>query len=373
MFIDTVLIKVASRCNLDCQYCYIYHLGDETWRSLPKRIAPELGDEVALELADLVAAQGRPLSVVLHGGEPLLLGSDRLSRLFKSLRDVLPRECGISVQTNGVLLSPSILDIMAEYEVSLSISLDGPANVHDLHRVDREGRPTHRAVMDGLRTLTSHPSGAKLFSGVLAVVDPDSDPDAVYGFFKELNVPSADFLYRDGNHDDLPPGKRDIDSIEYGRWMVRILDLYLADRAPFKIRLLDDLIRLVLGGGAVKEGVGLTDYGILVIDTDGMVRKNDTLKSSPGGDSFARTWMVGRDRLRDVALSTEFRAYHAAQRPSAPACLKCTELHTCGGGMLTHRFKHDSGYDNPTIFCSDQRHLIAAIRNRIRTHLQAAA
>ena len=33
MFIDTVLLKVASRCNLDCSYCYVYNMGDEAWRA----------------------------------------------------------------------------------------------------------------------------------------------------------------------------------------------------------------------------------------------------------------------------------------------------------------------------------------------------
>lgn len=348
-------------------------MGDEAWRKLPKRLPPGVSDAIADNLAELRTAQGRPFSVVLHGGEPLLLGADGLSRLLRRLRAALPGDCGISIQTNGVLLSDEVIDILAENDVTVSVSLDGPADVHDRHRVDMKGRPTHRAVMQGLARLGSHPSGQRLFSGVLAVVDPTSLPEDVYGFFKGLGVPSVDFLYRDGNHDVLPFGKVSSASVEYGRWMVRILDLYLSDREPFRIRLLDDLVRLALGGAAVKEGVGLTDYGILVIDTDGTIKKNDTLKSSPGGDGFETAWVVGRDRLRYIALSPEFQAYHAAQRPSAPACLACCDLRICGGGMVTHRFQQGSGYDNPTVFCSDQKHLIAAIRDRVRHLLQAAA
>ena len=65
--------------------------------------------------------------------------------------------------------------------------------------------------------------------------------------------------------------------------MCKILDRYVSDPAPFRIRMLDDMMKLLLGGGGAKEGVGLTDYGILVIDTDGTVKKNDTLKKfAPG-------------------------------------------------------------------------------------------
>ena len=33
--INEFVIKVASRCNLDCDYCYEYNTGDNTWKSMP--------------------------------------------------------------------------------------------------------------------------------------------------------------------------------------------------------------------------------------------------------------------------------------------------------------------------------------------------
>jgi uncharacterized protein len=149
--------------------------------------------------------------------------------------------------------------------------------------------------------------------------------------------------------------------------MCGILDRYVADPAPFRIRMLDDMMKLLLGGCGVKEGVGLTDYGILVIDTDGTVKKNDTLKSSPLGDGFDASWAIGTNSLAEIAASPEFVAYHRAQRPTASACLSCPLMKVCGGGMVTHRFKEETGYDNPTVFCADQKHLVA----RMQYHLSA--
>ena len=264
------------------------------------------------------------------------------------------------------MLSVPIVDICAAHRTTISVSLDGPAEIHDQFRVDLRQRSTHAAVIKGLEVLRAHPAGNDLFSGVLAVVDPTSSAKSVYAYFKNLGVPSVDFLYRDGNYMRLPFGKAAPLSIEYGEWMVRILDQYLSDPAPFRIRILDDLIQLVLGGVGLKEGVGLTDYGILVIDTDGTIKKNDTLKSTPRGNSFERTWRIGLDHLRDIACSPAFQAYHAAQRPTAPACLACQELLVCGGGMVTHRYSEEARYNNPTIFCADQKHLIEKIRQRVR-------
>jgi uncharacterized protein len=373
MHIDTVLLKVASRCNLDCSYCYVYHMGDDSWRRLPKRMAAETQALVASELGALMRAQARPFSVVLHGGEPLLVGLPRLEGLFGALRAELGALCGISIQTNGVLITEAFLDLCARFDVTISVSLDGPPEIHDRFRVDLRQRPTHAKVVAGLETLKAHRYSERLFSGVLAVVDPRSDPDAVYDYFKALKVPSVDFLYRDGNHTALPFGKASADSTEYGAWMCQILDRYVSDPSPFRSRLLDDMMRLLLGGAGVKEGVGLTDYGILVIDTDGAVKKNDTLKSSPLRDTFDASWALGRQSLAQIAVSPEFAAYHRAQRPSSPICQVCPHLKVCGGGMVTHRFKEGSGYDNPTVFCADQKQLIARMQEQLAPYARERA
>ena len=111
-----------------------------------------------------------------------------------------------------------------------------------------------------------------------------------------------------------------------------ILDRYVVDPNPPRIRLLDDIIKLILGGVGVKEGIGLTDFGIVVIDTDGSVTKNDTLKSTPSGDRFDPSWTVYNRDLTQFVGSAEFLAYHHMQRPSSSVCKGCPDLSVCGGG-----------------------------------------
>jgi uncharacterized protein len=371
--IDTVLLKVASRCNLNCSYCYVYNMGDEAWKALPKRMRPETQVRVIAQLRDLYTCQAHPFAVVLHGGEPLLIGAARLEELLSGLRAALPLECSVSIQTNGVLISDAIIDICADQGVGLSVSLDGPAWIHDANRVDRRDRPSHAAVIAGIERLKSHRASKELFSGILAVVDPHSSPGAVYDYFKSLDVPSVDFLYRDGNRSALPHGKRSIDSVEFGTWLLGILDRYLTDPAPPRIRVLDDMMKLILGGTGIKEGVGLTDFGIAVIDTDGTITKTDTLKSSALGDRFPQPWSVHTHRLGDVVQSDEFIYYHNQQRPTSPICRSCPELNVCGAGMLTHRYADENGYDNPTVFCSDQKLVISRMREVLAPYLREAA
>ena len=366
--LDTVLLKVASRCNLNCSYCYVYHMGDDAWRNQPKRMSTETGAQIAEQLGAVYRAQQTPFSVVLHGGEPLLLGRKRLSELLAALRAELPSPCGLHIQTNGLLLSEEIIDVLVAYDVGISISIDGPAETHDQFRVDHRGGASHAKVVDAIARLRGRPDAQSLFAGVLAVIDPRTDPSAVYASLKATGAPGIDVLVRDGNWDKLPFGKAAPETIEYGVWLEGLLQAYLADAEPPRLRLLDDLLRLTLGGSSQKEGVGLSDYGILVIEPDGEVQKNDTLKvAQAGADRFETIWNVHRDQLTDILASPIYAAYHAQQRPTSAVCQACPELAVCGGGMVAHRWRGGSGYDNPTIFCADQKHLIAEMRRIVAT------
>ena len=364
--IETVVVKVASRCNIDCRYCYVYNMGDTGWTRGPKQMSRETAQATATALGTLARKQEHPFVVVLHGGEPLLLGAVHLEYVITTLRAALPAESPICIQTNGILINSAILDLCTRAKVSLSVSIDGPRDVHDRNRTGFDGGGTFDSVLGGIAQLRAHPDSEFLFTGVLAVVDPQSDPGEVYTFFKQLDPPSVDFIYKDGNHSRLPDGKASPSTTEYGSWMARLLDAYLGDSSPIPIRILDDTIKLVLGGFGTKEGVGLTNYGVLVIDADGSLAKNDTLKSSfDGADRFREPWSVHTHDLSDILRSAEFSQYQAMQRPSNPTCLACSELSVCGGGMTLHRWSDRNGYDNPSVYCEDQKLLIGRVREKV--------
>ncbi len=372
--LDTVLLKVASRCNLDCSYCYVYHMGDDAWRDQPKLMSAAVVEKVAAALGDQYRRQATPFSVVLHGGEPLMLGRNRLATLCEALRASLPHPCGIHLQTNGVLLTDDIIDVLVRFDVGVSISIDGPVEVHDRFRKDHSGRGSHARVTAGVARMVARDDARPLLAGVLSVIDPTSDPAEVYAALKATGSPSLDFLVRDGNWENLPFMKASPASTEYGSWLIRLLHLYLADSSPPRVRLLDDMLRLILGGASQKEGVGGTDYGIIIIEPDGRITKNDTLKvAHSGADQFSRPPSILRDSLAEVLASEAFSDYYAEQRPLSTVCAGCTDLAVCGGGMVAHRWSKANGFANPTVFCADQRILIAEMRSVVAHHPAKAA
>jgi uncharacterized protein len=84
--IDTVLLKVVSRCNINCQYCYVYNMGDLSWAQMPKQMSSATIMAVANALDGLAKVQSRRFAVVLHGGEPLMLGPAGLDFCLAALR-----------------------------------------------------------------------------------------------------------------------------------------------------------------------------------------------------------------------------------------------------------------------------------------------
>lgn len=111
--LDTILIKTASRCNLDCSYCYVYQGSDTSWKQQPKTMSVELIQAICTRLVEQSRKQEEGFAIVLHGGEPLLLGFKKLSILLRKLRRKLNHKYyPISIQTNGVLLTTKLLDLL---------------------------------------------------------------------------------------------------------------------------------------------------------------------------------------------------------------------------------------------------------------------
>ncbi|MCY3791931.1 MAG: radical SAM protein, partial [Gemmatimonadetes bacterium] len=232
--LDTVLVKTASRCNIDCSYCYVYRGPDSSWRLQPKRMCRQTAEVLCKRLIEHARRQQEAgFAIVLHGGEPLLLGYSGLALILRGLRaSLVPERYPISVQTNGTLISGKLLDLFAETRTSLSVSIDGPPHVNDLARLSHRGESTYAATIQGIRLLASHPDSEFLFAGTLSVIQPDVDAKIIYRFLKKLGSPSMDFLLQDGNHDRMPAGKAHFSSMEYGQWLNSLFDLYLSDPSP---------------------------------------------------------------------------------------------------------------------------------------------
>ena len=98
-----------------------------------------------------------PLLVNWHAGEPLVVRPafyrDRLP-VFDALA-----ASGVvvthSLQTNATLVTDEYCELFAQYAISVGVSIDGPAFIHDGQRVTRSGRPTHAKAVAGISSCSS--------------------------------------------------------------------------------------------------------------------------------------------------------------------------------------------------------------------------
>src|SRR5687767_3413900 len=80
------VIKVHSRCDLACDHCYVYEHADQSWRARPTVMSADTAAWAARRIAEHVKRHDLDdFHIVLHGGEPLLAGHERLAEIVSTL------------------------------------------------------------------------------------------------------------------------------------------------------------------------------------------------------------------------------------------------------------------------------------------------
>jgi uncharacterized protein len=130
-------------------------------------------------------------------------------------------------------------------------------------------------------------------------------------------------------------------------------------------------MHLLLGGASSSEIVGLAPAQMVVIETDGSIEQEDTLKAAYAG-ATATTLHVARDSLDAALLLPEIAARQIGVRALAAQCRVCPVRSVCGGGLYAHRYDQDTGFLNPSVYCPDLLALILHIRGRLLEDLNAS-
>jgi uncharacterized protein len=119
---STFVVKVASRCNLNCSYCYMYNLADQTYRGQPAVMSRAVTAMMARRIATHASRHCLPwVHVILHGGEPLLMGRRRLASWVAQVRENLEGHTVpyFSIQSNGTLIDADWIDLLADISVTI--------------------------------------------------------------------------------------------------------------------------------------------------------------------------------------------------------------------------------------------------------------
>ncbi|WP_217236149.1 FxsB family cyclophane-forming radical SAM/SPASM peptide maturase [Streptomyces sp. AC555_RSS877] len=356
------VLKVHSRCDLACDHCYVYRHADQSWRRRPQVMSDEVATAVVSRIAEHAGAHpelGR-VHVILHGGEPLLAGRERLARLAQQLRSALAGVCELDLrmQTNGLRLDEDLCRMLVQERISTGISLDGDRAANDRHRKRANGTGSYEAVVTAVRLIGSPPYRSA-FAGLLCTVDVRNDPAAVYDALAALDPPRVDFLLPHATWDRPPP--RDAAApAAHARWLITVHDRWSAAGRPFPVRLFDSIEAGQDGQESFTESLGLGSPDLVVVETDGEIEQADWLKTA--GHGAPRTgFHVLRHTFDEAAAHPGFLARSGGADALSRQCRDCSVVRICGGGLYGHRHRSDNGFDNPSVYCEDLFRLIGHV------------
>ncbi len=188
--IHVVAKPAGPACNLNCEYCFYL----EKQALFGKGAQFRMPDDVLRAfIANYIASQPTPVvQFVWQGGEPTLLGVDFFKRVVELQRPFFHQKTiRNSLQTNGTLLTDEWCAFLKKNRFLVGISLDGPKEIHDRYRVDRQGNGTFDRVIRGLRLLQKHHIEYNVLASVAR--STATKPLEVYRFLRDEGVEFIQF------------------------------------------------------------------------------------------------------------------------------------------------------------------------------------
>ena len=370
--IGLLILQPSPFCNIDCDYCYLPD------RLSTKRMSP-LVLRKTLENVFESGLVGEKLSLVWHAGEPLAVPRSYYEPLFDIVSEFdLPRGRILhSMQTNGTLLNGSWCDFIQTHHINLGVSIDGPAFVHDLHRKNRRGIGTHKAVMRGIECLREH----RIPFHAIAVVTADSldSPDEIFDFFLQNEIRDVGFNVEEleGVHQISTLNSRSIDP-KMRRFFGRLYERQKRSGGAMRIREFDRAYQAIAGElsspSTRAEGNDQTlPFGIVSVDCDGSFSTFSPellgIKSLAYGDfSFGN---VSSQPMAEILNRPELIHIAGEIQAGVNLCANsCEYFPLCGGGAPANKFFENGSFaSTTTMYC---RHTIQLPIDIVLADLEAS-
>ncbi len=225
------MIDFTTQCNMSCYYCLRNFNDEGNAISFPqlKAILEYIVSYCRENEIDDIAVQA-------WGGEPLIaIDKIAFTAEYFEKHDIHAR---ISVQTNGLLLNKNNVDLLSKHKISVGVSMDGVAEIQNIHRRKLGGQDTFNTVTNGLKTLRT------IYGDEIGTITVISQFSLLYleqsldYFVKHLGLKSIKFNLVHSNGDDF-----DKSTLVRGEYIQQFVD-----------RLLNHLISLYEEGYEVIEG-----------------------------------------------------------------------------------------------------------------------
>ena len=351
--IGSLLIKpVSAVCNLDCAYCFYLDRAADPYQALPGR---RMSLETLERLVESYLLYSYPQSVfAFQGGEPTLAGLAFFEKLveFQVRHGRAGQGVSNALQTNGMLIDDRWCRLFRQYNWLIGISIDGPPEMHDVYRVNKQGRGTGKKVIQGIETLQRN--GVD-FNALCVLSQANvSSPKEVYRFLRSLGIEHIQYLPLsefDANGDPLP---FTIMPEQYGRFMAETFELWWPDRGTVRIRNFDNIAEALAGQKPGDCTLHESCDSYVVVEYNGDVYPCDFFVED--------AWKLGNlhvDSWQEIAGRQQRFDFAAKKTLGHPECQRCEWRALCHGGCPKHRHDRRHQFEDLDYFCSAYKTMFA--------------
>lgn len=352
-----MLIKPASSaCNMRCSYCFYRDVARNRACEFEGMLSGDMLERLVIEAFQY--ADGL-CSFAFQGGEPTLAGMDFYRRLLalQKKHNTKGLEVRNAIQTNGYLINDEWAAFLAENRFLVGLSLDGPAELHNLNRVDSAGNGTFNRVLGTARLLEKH--GAAY--NILCVVTGKNARaiEKIYRFFHRHGfhwlqfIPCLEPLGQARGQE-----KYHLSVEAYGAFLVRLFDLWFEDLQKgeyVSIRHLDNWLAVLLGEPPEVCSMCGQCAVQFVVEGDGGVYPCDFYVL----DEW-RLGTLGEQSLAQMQDGDTARRFIERSLPVPDACCACRYVSVCRNGCCRDRMEMPSGSFGINYYCKAYYHFFSA-------------
>lgn len=393
---------IGPICNIRCEYCF--YLSKEKLFSHQRKADFAMREDV-LEtfIRQYIEAQPegtKEITFAWQGGEPTLLPQSFFEKAV-----ALEKECvrpGMKIQnafqTNGTLVDRSRAEWFAENSFLVGVSIDGPEDLHNRYRLDRNGNGTFRDVMAGIE----HLKAAGVEFNTLTVVQENNAkyPERVYTFLKSIGSTFLQFIpivepvpgggagsqrgvdqHSSGSSGSIASSggvgsrsagvvsNRSVSAAAWGSFMNGVFDRWVRkDIGKIYVQHFDLLLGLYAGYPSSLCVHAETCGNALAIEHDGTIYSCDHFVFPE-----YRLGNVVEEHVREIVNKPQQIKFGNDKRDGLPdVCRTCRYLHLCRGGCPNDRLIESPG-GRLNILCEGYYSLYEHTEPHFRAMAQALA
>jgi uncharacterized protein len=349
--IELLVIQPTPFCNIDCRYCY-----------LPDRNSKAVvSSETLSKLFSQVFASGWTgdcLSVVWHAGEPMVLPIEFYREAFCMIDRLKPAELEVahSFQTNGTLIDKAWCAFLTDRRVGVGVSIDGPKQFHDRHRLTRSGRGTFDRTIAGIRLLRRHEVPFHVIS-VLSAASMAA-PREMFDFYVGEGIERVCFNVEESEGDHVSESFQEAGvEAAYYRFLSEFWRLSAA--APGKITFIREIEhaigQVIRPSDAPFRNQLVEPFAVTSMDWAGNVSTFSPellgLKNAAYQDFLLGN--INRDALVDLPHRPNFARMLADVEAGVEMCReRCEYFSVCGGGEPVNKLAENGSFaSSETTYC----------------------